>query len=100
LPPTYYPVATRGALGATLSFLHAICVFFVYLFGNGMPRWNSTAVRLLVLGGLPMAMLTLGVLGKYFARMLDEVRQRPGYAIERMSSTLRGPVADRGSSPW
>ena len=45
---------------------------------------------ILVLGGLQMLML--GLLGEYFARMLDEVRPRPRYIIERISPELVGPV--------
>jgi hypothetical protein len=56
------------------------------------PGWTSIAVLVFVLSGLQMLML--GVLGEYFARMLDEVRPRPRYIIERISSTLTGPTAD------
>jgi hypothetical protein len=36
----------------------------------------------------------LGVLGEYFARMIDEVRPRPRYIIERISPELVGLVRD------
>jgi hypothetical protein len=43
-----------------------------------------------MLSGLQMLML--GLLAEYFARILEEVRPRPRYIIERMSPELTGLV--------
>jgi glycosyltransferase involved in cell wall biosynthesis len=92
---SHFPIRAMsivGAVCATLGFLYAIFITLEYMFIQAPPGWTSIAVLVLMLGGLQMLML--GVLGEYFARMLDEVRPRPRYTIERMSSSLRGPVAD------
>jgi glycosyltransferase involved in cell wall biosynthesis len=92
---SHFPIRAMsviGALCAALGFLYAIYVTVEYMIVQVPPGWTSIAVLVLVLGGLQMLML--GVLGEYFARMLDEVRPRPRYIIERMSSTLTSPIAD------
>jgi polyisoprenyl-phosphate glycosyltransferase len=45
-----------------------------------IPGWSWVLVVLVVLGGLQM--VTLGVLGEYVWRALDETRRRPRYLIE------------------
>ena len=39
-------------------------------------------------------MLMLGTLGEYFARVLDEVRPRPRYIIERVVPRFVGNIPD------
>jgi glycosyltransferase involved in cell wall biosynthesis len=92
---SHFPIRAMsviGALCAALGFIYAIYVTVEYMVIQVPPGWTSIAVLVLVLGGLQMLML--GVLGEYFARMLDEVRPRPRYIIERMSSTLTSPIAE------
>jgi polyisoprenyl-phosphate glycosyltransferase len=89
---SHFPIRAMsviGALCAAAGFLFAIYAVVETLFIDIQPGWTSIVVLVLVLGGLQILML--GVLGEYFARMLDEVRPRPRYIIERMSPDLVGP---------
>ncbi len=92
---SHFPIRAMsviGALCAGAGLLYAIYIVLEYLFVQIQPGWTSVVVLILVLGGLQMLML--GLLGEYFARMLDEVRPRPRYIIERISPELVGPVRD------
>jgi glycosyltransferase involved in cell wall biosynthesis len=92
---SHFPIRSISIVGALCSgagFLYAIYALVQYLFGNIQPGWTSIVVLVLVLGGLQIVMI--GVLGEYFARMLDEVRPRPRYIIERISPELGGPPYD------
>lgn len=80
---SYLPIRAISAIGlitALVGFLYAIVVVVSALFGNQPQGWSSLMVVLLVVGGLQM--LTLGVLGEYIWRALDQSRQRPSWVIE------------------
>jgi polyisoprenyl-phosphate glycosyltransferase len=88
---SHFPIRAMsiiGALCAGTGFLYAIYIVLEYVFVEIQPGWTSIVVLVLTLGGLQMLML--GVLGEYFARMIDEVRPRPRYIIERISPELVG----------
>jgi dolichol-phosphate mannosyltransferase len=90
---SHFPIRAMSIIGtlcAAAGFLYALYITLLYLFIQAQPGWTSIAVLVLTLGGLQMLML--GLLGEYFARMLDEVRPRPRYIIERMSPELMGSV--------
>jgi len=46
--------------------------------------WSALMMVVLVLGGLQL--LTLGVLGEYLWRTLDEAKGRPLYLVDRVRS--------------
>jgi len=48
--------------------------------GNTVRGWTSTIVTVLFLGGVQL--FTLGVIGEYLSRMLDEIKGRPLYVVE------------------
>ena len=56
--------------------------------------WSALMMVVLVLGGLQL--LTLGVLGEYLWRTLDEAKRRPLYLVDRV---LRGGEFDRRGRP-
>jgi dolichol-phosphate mannosyltransferase len=88
---SHFPIRAMSVIGtlcAGTGFLYAIYIVLEYLFVQTQPGWTSIIVLVLMLGGLQVLML--GVLGEYFARMLDEVRPRPRYIIERISPELSG----------
>jgi glycosyltransferase involved in cell wall biosynthesis len=92
---SHFPIRAMSVIGmlcAAVGFIFSIYVILEYLLVETQPGWTSIVVLVLVIGGLQMLML--GMLGEYFARMLDEVRPRPRYIIEHMSSGLTGVVAD------
>lgn len=82
---SYFPLrllTTIGGLTAASGFLYAITIVWAY-FVNKTPfqGWAPIMILILVIGGL--IMLMLGVLGEYIWRILDEVKNRPNYIIEK-----------------
>ena len=92
---SHFPIRAMSIMGtafATLGFLFAFYVVIEYFLIQTLPGWTSITVLVLVIGGLQMLML--GMLGEYFVRMLDEVRPRPRYMIERMSFGYTRAIPD------
>jgi len=92
---SHFPIRAMSVIGslcAAVGFLYAIYTAIQSLFVEIQPGWASIIVLVLMLGGLQILML--GVLGEYFVRMLDEVRPRPRYIIERISPELASPPCD------
>jgi len=48
--------------------------------GNTVRGWTSTIVTVLFLGGVQL--FTLGIIGEYMSRMLDEIKGRPLYVVD------------------
>lgn len=88
---SYLPIRAISVLGlviAMLGFFYALVVVGVTLFGSSPPAgWSSLMVVMLVLGGVQL--VTLGVLGEYIWRSLDQSRGRPPYVIEAQSKEGR-----------
>ena len=82
---SYMPIrmiSVVGLLISLLSFIFGIFIFFNALFGNiEIKGYASIIVILTFLMGL--IILMLGVIGEYLWRILDEVRRRPNYVIEK-----------------
>ncbi|CAA7613661.1 Glycosyltransferase [Candidatus Terasakiella magnetica] len=84
---SYLPIRAISVVGlgtACLGFLYALVVVANAIFGNNPPAgWSSLMVAILVVGGVQM--ITMGILGEYVWRALDQSRQRPSYVIEARS---------------
>jgi hypothetical protein len=52
-----------------------------------VPTWTSNLVTTSFLGGINL--LGIGVLGKYIARIYDEIKQRPIYIVDRVVGEKR-----------
>ena len=72
---TYVGVLIALASMVYSSFLFARALFF----GIDVPGYSSTAILILVFGG--MNMFALGIIGEYVGRIYTEVRQRPLYIV-------------------
>ncbi len=69
-----------GSMTAFIGFIYAIVIAIRSLFFNWGPSgWATVTVLILVLGGLQL--ITLGVLGEYIWRGVDETRGRPLYVV-------------------
>ena len=69
-----------GMLMALVSLVYSLVVFIRTLaFGIDVPGYASTAILILVFGG--MNMFALGIIGEYVGRIYTEVRQRPLYVV-------------------
>ncbi|MBN1269872.1 MAG: glycosyltransferase family 2 protein [Kiritimatiellae bacterium] len=96
---SYFPIRLMSAVGvltAVLGLLYALVVMANAIGGSPPQGWSSLMVVVLILGG--MQMLTMGVLGEYVWRTLDESRRRPRYLLEESTETagpLEGMPVDR-----
>lgn len=69
-----------GAVTALLGFAYAIVIAIRALLSDWGPSgWATVTVLILVLGGIQL--ITLGVLGEYIWRGVDETRSRPLFVI-------------------
>lgn len=83
---SYAPVRMASLMGVTFSIFGLIyaAVILVLRFTVGFDQqgWASTMLVLLVASGTQL--LTIGVLGEYMWRNLDETRKRPRFVIDRV----------------
>ncbi len=78
-------IAATGALLFLLSMGVSVWVLGVKLFtDHAAPGWASTTLPIYALGGVQL--LSLGLVGEYVAKIYAEVKRRPRYIIERMTS--------------
>lgn len=72
-----------GLIVTIIGFIYGVIIFIGY-FAIGYPfkGWTPIMLVILLLGGLILT--SLGVIGQYIWRILDEVRARPNYIIENI----------------
>lgn len=85
---SYMPIRCISFLGISIAFLslgYGSIIFLNYFInGSQYTGWTTLAVLISILGG--MILITLGIIGEYIWRILDQVRKRPIFAIERTIS--------------
>lgn len=81
---SYGPIKWVSALGfvtTLIGFIYALVVLLAYfLHHTPFSGYTPLMLVILIVGGL--IMLSLGVIGQYIWRILDEVRARPNYIIQ------------------
>lgn len=83
---SYVPIRTISAVGLTVavaSFLFGIFIFINAVFGNIEIKGYAT-ITILVTFLLGLIMVMLGIIGEYLWRILDEIRKRPRYIVEKI----------------
>ncbi len=76
-------VSALGAIFAIFSFVAIIYIFYVKFFINGaVLGWSSLMAAILFIGGIQL--LAIGTIGEYIARIGDDVRHRPLYAVKEI----------------
>ncbi|MCK9614360.1 MAG: glycosyltransferase family 2 protein [Candidatus Omnitrophica bacterium] len=89
---SYTPIRAIACLGLILAILSFIYGFFMIvntiIFGNKYPGWTTIVVLITFFGGI--ILITLGIIGEYLWRILDEVRKRPNYVIEEIVENKQG----------
>lgn len=83
---SYFPIRCVSVVGA-LSILGTIIGGIIILVEHFMGRITVegyTTIVLLILLAFGIVMLTLGVMGEYIWRILDEVRNRPSYIVDKV----------------
>ena len=82
---SYFPLrllTTIGAIVALCGFGYALNIVYAYYFlKTPFNGWAPIMIVQLILGGF--IMLMLGVVGEYIWRILDEVKGRPNYIIDK-----------------
>ena len=85
---SYLPIRIISYMGLLISIssclFGAFSVYSYFYYRTDYPGWTSTVVITSVLCGL--ILLTLGIIGEYIWRILDEVRKRPNYVIDRIDN--------------
>jgi dolichol-phosphate mannosyltransferase len=83
---SYTPIRlmqAAGALIALLGFGWAALIVVLHLRGDiAIAGWAALMFVVLMLGGIQL--ITLGVLGEYLWRTLDETKRRPLYLVDRV----------------
>lgn len=88
-----------GLLSFVFSLAVGVWAFYVkYFTDTAVQGWTSLIVVILFLGGVQL--LSVGVLGEYLGRVLDEVKRRPLYVVgeaDGFAAPLR--VGSKAPSP-
>ena len=85
---SYIPIrfiSLVGFITALLSFSYGVLVLFLWFFSTvALPvrGWASIVAIITFLLGLIMIML--GIIGEYLWRILDEIRKRPSYIVDKV----------------
>ena len=78
-----FPLTFVAWLGIVMCIIAFICVILIVfkklLFGDPVDGWASTASIITFIGGLQL--FSLGIIGKYQAKMYLETKHRPHYII-------------------
>ena len=83
-----------GMISAFLGFIYAVAIAFRALFFSyGPSGWATVTVLVLVLGGIQL--ITLGVLGEYIWRGVDETRSRPLFVVRSEEKISAGLVENK-----
>jgi dolichol-phosphate mannosyltransferase len=81
------PLKLAAKLGFTVcivSFLLAMYALYSYYIKQvSPPGWASLMITITFLGGIQL--LSLGILGEYISRIINNVRKRPLYVIDQMT---------------
>jgi len=74
-----------GVLVAFIGFLYAVYVLIArYWLHVTIQGWSSLMIVILVLGGIQL--IFIGLIGEYLAQIHDEVKARPLYIVESVTS--------------
>ena len=83
---SYFPVRIMSVLGCIIAlsgFVYAAVIVLAKIFGSTpFKGWAPIMILILVLSGIQMLMI--GILGEYLWRVLDQVRGRKPYVLEKV----------------
>jgi len=89
---SYLPIRGISCIGlgiSIISFLYGILIVIAkVVFGSSVEGWTTIIVLLSIFGGL--ILLTLGVIGEYIWRILQEIGKRPSYVIDEILESEQG----------
>jgi dolichol-phosphate mannosyltransferase len=77
-----------GFIVCFMSFIIGIYALYSYFISHdAVPGWASTIISITFLGGVQL--LSLGILGEYISRIINNVRNRPLYVIDENTTEDR-----------
>lgn len=91
---SYLPIRLISLIGfvvaiGSLSFGLFMTLQYI-LYGNPFTGWTSLIVLISLIGG--MILITLGIIGEYLWRILDQIRKRPIYIVDESIEKKRSLV--------
>ena len=90
---SFMPLRLMSAVGLLISlfaFLGVIGITVVTLmYGVAVEGWASISVLILFLSGIQL--VSLGVIGEYLWRAVEEVKRRPHYLVEKRMPREEAP---------
>lgn len=73
---------SMGFIVCIISFLIGMYALYAYFMdARTVPGWASTIISITFLGGVQL--LSLGIIGEYISRIINNVRNRPLYVIDK-----------------
>lgn len=79
-----------GFIVCILSFFIGVYALYGYFFEKAVvPGWASTIISITFLGGVQL--LSLGIIGEYISRIINNVRDRPLYVVDDTSLEKKAP---------
>jgi len=73
---------SMGFIVCIISFFIGVYALYSYFFNSAtIPGWASTIISITFLGGVQL--LSLGILGEYISRIINNVRNRPLYVVDQ-----------------
>ncbi|MFT4246118.1 MAG: glycosyltransferase family 2 protein [Micrococcaceae bacterium] len=73
-----------GLIGSLISIIYAVYLVFAAIGGNTVPGWSSTVLLILFFG--VATLLSLGVIGEYLGRLINNTHSQPSYIVGYDSS--------------
>ena len=81
--------SVTGIVVALSGFVYgAVQIIDRFTYGTRVPGFTQTIVVIMVIGGLQL--VTLGVIGEYLWRVLDDVRRRPLFLVQSLHGDFPG----------
>ncbi len=78
-----------GFIVCIISFFIGVFAVYSYFFNHAtVPGWASTIISITFLGGVQL--LSLGILGEYISRIINNVRNRPLYVVDQTDMEKEG----------
>jgi len=75
-----------GFIVCIISFLIGMYALYGFFYThNTLPGWASTIISITFLGGVQL--LSLGIIGEYISRIINNVRNRPLYVVDENTTT-------------
>lgn len=79
-------VTIAGFITFTITILLGIWAFIQSIFGSTVKGWSSTILSIYALGAIQL--ISLGLIGEYIGKIYKEVKQRPKFFIDKLTSNF------------